>query len=91
MGAHVAPASGDVSAVTLPATRVRGVGAIVMASQAFEPPEGDDAGLATLLADEVLVTELEASALERMRGTPAAGIADRPRGDVVPPNAERDV
>ena len=58
--------SGDVSAVSLPATPVRG-GAIVMARQAFETPEGDHAALTTMLADEVLVTELEASALVHMR------------------------
>ncbi|MDA9519489.1 hypothetical protein XI06_03755 [Bradyrhizobium sp. CCBAU 11434] len=38
-----------------------------MACQAFETPEGDDAGPATLLADEVLVTELEASTLVHIR------------------------
>lgn len=68
MGAHVARASSDGGAVSVPATRLRGGGAIVMASQAFEPPEGDDAGLATPLADETLVTEFEASALERKQG-----------------------
>lgn len=38
-----------------------------MARQAFETPEGDHAALATVLADEVLVTEHEASALVHMR------------------------
>jgi len=39
-----------------------------MACEAFETPEGDDAGLATLLADKGLVTELEASALVGVPG-----------------------
>ena len=51
----------------LPATPVRGGDAIVMVCQAFETPEGDHAGLATFLAEEVLVTEHEASALVHMR------------------------
>ena len=67
MGAYLGRASGDVSAVRLPATPVRGGDAIVMACQAFETPEGDHAGPATFLADEALVTEHEASALVHMR------------------------
>src|SRR5882757_3916247 len=43
--------------------------AIGPARQAFETPEGDNAGLAALLADELFVTEHEASTLERKGGS----------------------
>ena len=42
--------------------------AIAMARQAFEAPEGDDAGRAAMLADQLLVTKHVASALEEKGG-----------------------
>ena len=44
------------------------LGAIGLTRQSLEAPERDRAGLATLLADERLVTEHEARAPERLAG-----------------------